>query len=295
MFKGIKSPASLSSNSMLNCKILLFTSVFLIFFCLRLYGDIIVTNDDMILNGKIIEDKIDDYIKFANYHGLFHIEYKQIKEIHRTTSFEEDIKIFQDKGKSVDEAEVKTNYQAGLEKLAKQEGTVQNVIKEEIHTADYSLFFSPFFYFNMGKLGSIVPFSFGGSVTGDIPLSQFQYLTRLYLTGIRAEIGYFHSEKRVKRVSGSRVSAGPLWQFPLSISGFHFIYCVSPEIGIGLYAIRGIYADTTAVKWNILFSTGPIFNFSSILLSPNIKIDYIFDGNVPLYGIGLGISFGYRF
>jgi hypothetical protein len=26
-----------------------------------------------------------------------------------------------------------------------------------------------------------------------------------------------------------------------------------------------------------------------------VRFDYIYDGNVPLYGIGLGISIGYRF
>ena len=276
-------------------KIFLLTFVFIISFYVHLYGDIIVTNDEMILNGKIIEDKKDDYIKFANYHGTFHIEYKQIKEIHRTKSFEEDIKIFQDKGKSVNEAEVKTNYQAGLEKLEKQEKIAKKDLKEEKQKEVFSLFLSPFYNYNLGTLSNKLPYSYGISVMGHIALDQSEYIKKMYLSGIGAEVTYFHSENGIRLVSGSRVSAGPLWKLPVSIGSFNFDYCISPEIGIGLYNIRGIYTDTTAVKWNILLSTGPIFNFSSFLVYPQIKFDYIYDDNVPLYGIGFSIGAGFCF
>jgi len=66
-----------------------------------LYADIVITKDDMILNGKIIEDKKPAHIIFANYHGTFTIKYKMIKKIHRTESFKEDIEIFRDMRKEV--------------------------------------------------------------------------------------------------------------------------------------------------------------------------------------------------
>ena len=140
-----------------------------------------------------------------------------------------------------------------------------------------------------------MPYSSGISLTGHIALDQFTYIKNIYLYGIVAELTYFHSKKEVKQVSGSRVSAGPLWQFPLSFGTFKFNYCISPEIGIGLYKIRGIYADADAVKWNILFKTGPVFHFSSILLNPNIEFDYIYDDNVPLLGVGVKIGVGLSF
>ena len=46
-----------------------------------LYADIVITKDDMILNGKIIEDKKPAHIIFANYHGTFTIKYKMITVI----------------------------------------------------------------------------------------------------------------------------------------------------------------------------------------------------------------------
>ncbi|MBN2402563.1 MAG: hypothetical protein JXN64_09185 [Spirochaetes bacterium] len=276
-------------------KIFTLTFIFIVFFYVRLYGDIIVTKDDMILNGKIIEDKQNDYIKFANYHGTFHIEYKQIKEIHRTKSYEEDIKIYQDKGKSVDEAEVKTNYQAGLEKLEEQGKITEKIPAEEKQKETFALVFSPFYNFNYGKLSGKLPQSYGFSALGHVPLDQFENIKKIYLSGIGAELAYFHSEKGARQVSGLRLSAGPLWKFPVSFGNFRFNYCVLPEIGAGLYNIRSIYSDTTTLKMNLLFSTGPIFNFSSILLYPNIRFDYIYDGVVPLCGIGFGIGAGFYF
>jgi hypothetical protein len=276
-------------------KIFLLTLVFIISFYVHLYGDIIVTNDEMILNGKIIEDRKNDYIKFANYHGTFHIEYRQIKEIHRTQSFEEDIKIFHDKGKPVNEAEVKTNYQSGLEKLEEQEKIAKKDLKEEKQKEFFSLFLSPFYNYNLGTLSNKLPYSYGISVMGHIALEQSEYIKKMSLSGLGAEVTYFHSENGIRLVSGSRVSAGPIWKFPLSIGSFNFDYCISPEIGIGLYNIRGIYTDTTAVKWNMLLSTGPIFNFTSFLIYPQIKFDYIYDDIVPLYGIGFSIGAGFCF
>lgn len=280
---------------MFKCNILLSALLFIFFCNFNLFADIVITNDDMILSGKILEDKKGVFIKFGNYHGIFTIDYRQIKEIHRTSRYEDDVKIFLDKGKKVNEAEVKTNYQAGLEKLEEQEKIAKKDLKEERQKEFFSLLLSPFYNHNLGTLSNKLPYSYGVSVIGHIAPEQFEYIKKMYLRGIGAELAYLHSEKGIKQVSGPRISAGPLWKFPVSIGSFNFDYCISPEIGIGLYNIRGIYTDTTSVKWNILFYTGPIFNFSSILLYPHIKFDYIYDAAVPLYGIGLGIGAGYRF
>lgn len=280
-------------------RIFILAFVFLFFLSVFLYGDIIITKDDMILNGKILEEKKGGYLKFANYHGMFTINYNLIKEIYRTERYEDDVKILLEKGKPIDETEVKTNFQAGLEKL-EQEGAGTNIINEKsakdgTQTTQYTIFFSPFFCKNMGEFSTILPYSYGGSVIGDISFEQFKNIQKLYLKGLRAEIGYFHSEKADKRVIGTRASAGPLWRFALSIGSLRFDYSISPVIGIGWYDIKGNSEKTQAIKWNSAFITGPVFYISAIALAPLIRFDYIYDGRIPLYGIGFSLGAGFRF
>jgi hypothetical protein len=279
---------------MFKYKIFLLMSVFTIFFYVHLYGDIIVTNDEMILNGKIIEDKKDDYIKFANYHGTFHIEYKQIREIFRTKSFEEDVKIFRDKGKSIDEKEVKTNYQAGLEKLGQQKIDKEKAaeIKE---SSEYAFFFSAFYSRNFGKIGSILYNSMDFSAACDIPMDQLGIIKMLYIAGIRGEIEYFYSKNDAKGITGYRAMAGPLWQIPVIIGKIPFKYCISPAFGIGRYSATGISNSAAGIKFNTSITTGPFFKISSIMIGPQLKFDYIYDSIAPLYRIGFGIDAGFCF
>ncbi len=280
---------------MFKCNILLPAFLVIIFCSVRLFADIVVTNDDMILNGKILEDRKGEFLKFGNYHGTFTIDYRQIKEIHRTVRYEDDVKIFLEKGKKVNEAEVRSNYQAGLDKLEEQEKIAKKEIKEEKRKEVFSFFLSPFYNNNFGKLSGKLPNSYGASAMGHIALDRFEFVRKMYLWGIGADFGYIHSENGNKKVSGPRMSAGPLWKFSVPIGYFSFDYCISPEIGIGIYSIRGIYVNSTSVKWNIIFNTGPIFNFSSFIIYPHLRFDYIYDGFVPLYGLGFGIGAGYRF
>ena len=151
-------------------------------------GDIVVTKDGMVLNGKIIEDIKDKYIKFANYHGTFTIDYPQIKEIHRTGTYHEDIKIFKKMGKSIDEAEVKTNYIAGIEKLK-----ADKLVKSRARTdaIQYLLLVSPFFVFNLGKIESVLPYGYGALILNDI---RFQRKYSFLPNTLRINAQYFHSE-----------------------------------------------------------------------------------------------------
>ncbi len=81
------------------------------------YSDIVVTTDGMVLNGKIIEDITNDHIILGNDHGVFRIHYTQIKDMHKTHSYREDVKILKKMGKSVSETDIKTNFKAGIDKL----------------------------------------------------------------------------------------------------------------------------------------------------------------------------------
>ena len=280
---------------MFKSKCFLLSIVLIISFCVPLAGDIIITKDDMILNGKILEEKKDDFIKFGNYHGEFHIEFRLIKEIHRTKSYKEDIKIFKDKGKAVNETEVMINYQSGLEKLEEQRSVSGDKVKEEESKEKIVLLLSPFYNFNIGKLSGELPRSFGGSVTGYFTFNQFGSIRQLYMSGVAVEAGYFYSEKEGKQVSGPRVSVGPLWSFSLASGEINVSYVASPLIGFGWYAIKGRYEDAVEIKLNTVFITGPVFNFSSFMLAPLFRFDSIYDSAEPLYGIGFTIAAGVKF
>ncbi len=276
-------------------KIFLLMALALLFPYVFLYGDIVETYDGMILNGKIIEEKKDKFVKLGNHHGIFTIDYKLIKEIHRTERFEDDVKILMDKGKKVDEAAVKTNFQAGLERLEEQEKAEESTIKEKVRPADHALFFSPFFNLNIGKLRTVLPYSFGGSITADVPFYRFQLSEKTASVGIRAEIGYFHSEMAKRRILGARASAGPVLKLPLLAGAFGIDYAISAMIGIGWYSVRGESEKRPGVKWSAAFLTGPVFHIFSAIIFPQVKFDYIYDGRAPVYGIGLALGVGFKF
>ena len=81
-----------------------------------LSADIIITTDNMVLNGKIIKEGTKT-VTFANYHGIFIIDRDKIWEIYRTDNYEDDVKILSDKGRVVNADEVKTNNDSGKKKL----------------------------------------------------------------------------------------------------------------------------------------------------------------------------------
>lgn len=255
-----------------------------------LFGDIIITRNDMILNGKILEENKDS-VKFGNYHGIFTIDRSQIKEIFRTDSYEGDVKILKGLDRTVNEAEVKTNYEAGIDKLDARAG----VDRGRQHAPYYMIAVSPFYMVNYGKLGNVLPNSYGLSISGDIPAGKIGHAKRIFISDVRVGAEYLRSEKDERKVTGFRASAGPRRQFPLSIGSFRFEYSVSALAGAGWYAIQGILEETRAVKWNAAFVTGFTFTISSITLSPEAKLDYIYDAHAPLYGIGFVMSLGYRF
>ncbi len=263
----------------------------------RLHADIIITRDDMILNGKIMEKKWKQII-FGNYHGVFTIDKSQIKEMHETRDYKEDLSIFRNKGRRVDESEVKKNYQAGLARV-KDRGNEK--VDGKSVPRRYTLYITPFYIINGGRLGEVMPHSTGVALMGDIPLKEgiplkgFPDIRKAGISGLRAEAGYFSSKNNTKSVQGARISSGPLWEFPFTIAGINGIYTISPVLGIGYYTIENGYRRAAAVKWHASCITGPTFVFHNTVVFPQLRFDFIYDGKAPLYGIGLGIGLGYRF
>lgn len=269
---------------------ILLTLTLIIFPFTTLFADIIITIDDMVLNGKILEEN-KKTIKFGNYHGIFIIDRDKIKEIYRTGSYEDDVKILSGKGRVVNEDEVKTNYDSGQKKIDDLE------IAEEAQkpSAGFKLALSPYIIYNFGELGTILPCSYGVSLTADINVSNFEYLKKIYLSDISVEAGYIYSENRERNVTGYRASAGPQWKFPVLTGSFQLDWFISAAFGAGWYKVQGLYQEMTAVKWNSGISTGLVFTVSSITISPRLRFDYIYDSRAPLYGMGAALSVGYRF
>jgi hypothetical protein len=249
-----------------------------------LFADIVITKDDMILNGKIIEDKKPAHIIFANYHGTFTIKYKMIKKIHRTESFEDDIEIFRDMRKEVSEAEIKKNYIAGEEKLEKLQWEEKKNRPAEIRDTDsFVLILDVFCDKNFGKLNSVLPYSAGAALSGEFPVN---YLKKYYIHGIDTELGFYNSVKGERSISGLNLSAGPLLQLPVTLSGYSYKLNLSALIGTGWYDVKNdeTAKEASAVKWNLTVHAGPVFKLGSAIISTQLRLNYIHDGTAPMQG-----------
>jgi len=271
---------------------LFFFIITVVFPALSLLADVIITKDDMILNGKILEDKKPLYVLFANYHGDFTIKYKQIKEIHRTDSFEGDIKVLQQLGKPVNGDEVKNNYQSGEKKLREQNKAVTESSEE---SELFLLMVDVFTGKNYGELDSVLPSNRGVSISGEIPFDQRNVFKKIYIYGIDFEADYLYSEKDLRFIKGFSCAAGPLWRVPVGILGYHFNFNLSAAAGAGWYSVKNDSEEAEGIKWNMVFHAGPAFDFYSLVLSPQLRFDYIHDAVAPLYTIGVSIGAGYKF
>lgn len=261
----------------------------------KVHADIIIIKNEMILNGKIIEDKKPEHIIFANHHGIFTIKYRMIKKIYRTESFEEDIEVFRDMGKDVSEPEIKKNYLAGKEKLEK------HFLKDEKKnpsamrdTDSFILMLHVYCDKNFGKLNSVLPYSSGAAISGEFPVDFFK---KYYLYGIDSEIGLYYSAKGDRSIKGYNASTGPLWQIPVTIYDYNFSFNISALMGAGWYAVKNdeIEKEVSAFKWNISILSGPVFRFGSVIISTQLRLDYIHDNVALMKGSGLSIGAGYVF
>ncbi len=260
-----------------------------------LYADIVITKDDMILNGKILEDKKPAHIIFANYHGTFTIKYSVIKKIHRSESFAEDITLLNDMGKQVNEAEIKKNYIAGEKKLEKlllkEEKKKPAAIRD---TGSFILMFDLFYDKNFGELKSVLPYSAGAALSAEFPVDLFK---KYHLYGIDSEITFYFSSNDDRSIKGLNTSAGPLWQIPVTIYNYNLCFNISALMGAGWYTVKNDEAAkaTSSAKWNLAVHAGPVFRLGSAVISTQLRLDYIHDGTAPMKGSGLTIGAGYAF
>lgn len=270
--------------------VVLFIFTFLLF--LPLHADIIVTKDDMILNGKIVEDKKSDYVKFTGKYGTFTIEYKQIKETYKTESDEEDKKIIKELGKRGKKEELKKDVKSEKQKSEKQG---EDASKSGKGKENLILMLDFFMLQNYGKLDSVLPSSQGFSLSGEIPIEQYRFFKDSNIYSIKSEICYFLSEKDTRSIKGYSASSGPLWHWPVKVSNYNFNFKLSAAMGAGWYSVKNDNEEAESVKWNLSVHAGPEFRISSIIFSPQLRFDYIYDSVAPLYAGGISIGAGYKF
>ena len=253
-------------------------------------ADIVVTRDGMVLNGKIIrEDKIS--ITFANYHGTFTIEKAQIRETHRTGSYQEDAKIFRSMGRKVVEKDVKKNYQSGVKELEGKE--MQEKIPAALLTLK-GIYLSPVIAINMGKIHQVIPLSASAAVSGDVTVNT-DIMKKLHVRYLRCDIAFLRAKKESKSLYGIDLTAGPAWEFPARIASLRFNMSVSPFAGLGRYYISNASETERAVKWLAGLSAGPVIKYGKITFLARVRFDYVHDRDAPLFGPGFSVGAGYEF
>ena len=269
-----------------------FVIIFLAAICPPLFADILILNNGMILSGEIIEDKHPEYIKFANYHGLSIVNYNLIKEIHRTESYKKDVEILGNLGLKVYEKDVKLNYQTGVMEPD------EHVEAGKIEADGPGRFYGglDFFYSrNSGDIKAEIPSNIGLSSYLKFSAEFIDSAEKLNISDIECSAGYLYSAEGVKSIRSLFFSAGPVWNFAHSVRGQKFNWNLSGLLGLGYYSVKNGDRESDGVKWNMTILAGPEYNFSSVTVTPRLRLDYIYDSYAPLISMGLSLGFGRKF
>jgi hypothetical protein len=88
------------------------------------WADIIVMNNGMLINGKLIKETVPRYL-FTNSYGTFNIKKELVKEIYITGSYTEDIAIMKKLGAKIDEDIIKKNIEEGMKRKKIEEAKAE--------------------------------------------------------------------------------------------------------------------------------------------------------------------------
>ncbi len=261
-----------------------------------LFGDVLITNDGMILNGKVISKTKDETV-FSNYHGTFKIKNEIIQKIHVTEKFEEDVKLLEDMGKKINKSDIKRNFQSGA---IKKEKVLEKVSRQSVPETEKNAFhmdcqISSFYLFNTGSLDNVLPYSFGGSLSSDLHLWNYLFNSNsLLIPELRIEASYLYAEKNSKRIDGFGLTLGPVWFYPVTIRNYKFHAHLASLFGSGNYNVENTDTQTRRFSFNINIIAGVAFPIGQIELVPAFRFGYIYDSEAPLYSFGFNFGLGYR-
>jgi hypothetical protein len=250
-------------------------------------ADVVITVDGMFLNGKIIEDVKNNHVRLANYHGIFTIRYVHIRKLYRTGGYREDVVLLRNMGRSVDESAVKKNYDAGMKKLGNSGGG-----KRPYAGKNGSLSTAPFFEFTAGRIRPVLPWSAGMILSGELFRKEVSWFGS---DGLAAELRGLAARKGEAEMMALSAGLGPVWRYSPSFLSSSMRLVLSPSAGAGYYSVKGRSGDSAGVKFHAVLAGGPEFRFSSMILSPRLRLSCVFDNEAPLIGIGVSLTAGMLF
>ncbi len=261
-------------------KIIAFVIIIVLLLPFLGYADVIITKDDMVLNGKVLEQS-NESVVFANYYGVFKIKRKMIKSLFITGSIEGDIAVFKRLRKRVNVKEIKRNYEKGIQKRYLAGKNVLKKLKMHI---------TPCYYNNVLDFQNFISHDIGGAITIDF-LNKFSSLP-----DFRVEIDYRYLPGGKDYLHGSALTFGPLW----STENPRFNINVAALFGAGYYYLQSyneVNEKFSAYKLGMQFKL--IIGFDIAIgdfhIVPQLRANYIHDSISPLLGFGGGLAFGYAF
>ncbi len=257
--------------------------IVIIFMANAAAGDVVFTQDGMIINGKIT-DKIEDKIVIINIYGTFTIENKKIKEVYETKSFSEDIMILEEKGKVLNKEEVEKNYKFGVREIEKQR-------KKEPAFLVCSLI--PLYYIPTGKYRNIFTWGAGLSANANLNLKDILYNSKsYYYPDLSADYNFLVFQQDEIHLNGISIAAGPVWTIPVTFD-IETYFSLTP--GMGVYDVADSDYDTRFLKFCMNVEFGFVYSFGRVIVRPLIRYTYINDVEAPLNCVAFSLGIGYRF
>jgi len=258
----------------------------------ELQADIVKLEDGTILNGKIIKETGGD-ITFSNSYGTFSIEKKKIKKKVITSSYEEDLKLFQNEGIKVSRNTVKKNYNAGI-KIKNKKKSLES--KKDTGSYPYRKISMYLFYSRaLGELGSIISNGIGLHLNCDFGLPVIlNYTSRWYLPDIKIETSFYYFFKSPSSSMFFSAGAGPQWSFPfrnMEWGSFHFFAIT----GMTAISAKGDDYSGNGLTFSIRPAIGYSYPVQQLEILFQISYLYVYDSGLPLQSVGISAGAAYIF
>lgn len=261
--------------------IILIQIAYFLFFESVLWADVISLNDGSVINGIIIQMS-DDKIVLKNSFGTFNIDRIYLKSYNKTSTYKEDIRIIKSKGLNVDQTEIKENFLAGLRSDIDNKNTANEVLKRIQLSGSY--------LFALGKLEQI--FNHGNTIYLSYEQPTFSFMEKIGIRYFLLDAGYVSYNRSDKQVYGPSILAGPKFFFPYKLFQNGDL-TAEINTGISFTTYKSDFHKGSSNTFTFNAAIGYEYLFSNIILGGRIRFNYLYDIDVPLYGLGFELSFGF--
>ena len=259
------------------------------------FADTIELRDGTFLVGKVIE--WDSYhIIFKNSHGAFAIRKDQLTRLYITDSKDEDIRLKDKLGHSIDDESIGRHYRAGSMSIPFG-GIDRERLQYDIHKKRLGIDITAggSYYFPRGDLAEKLDSGSGINLSLSRSLGWFlpdEYSFHAPLIQLEGEYLLFTGEET--EIRDYSFFAGPRWNmgFPGGRWGSTWISLLG---GMSVLLIED--EDYSAVSKTLSFKCGAGYEYKSGDFSAGLGVSwlYIYDRDIPLRGAGISIFGGYSF